>query len=544
MRSHAQPRLWPLALLLAVAGGVLAYLWLVADVIRQVRIMGTLATTAAAGLLGLLWLLLLAGLSRRARLALAVAVAGAGAAASQAVRFRGVSGDLVPVLAWRWSEVAPSPLPAAPPGPLPSAGATAPAVPSSPPDLPLRAEPAPAVSPTAPADLAPAPNDADYPQFLGPHRNGVLPGPRLHRDWASQPPREVWRRAVGPAWSSFAVASGQAVTQEQRGEEEVVVSYDLATGEVRWFHADRARYATAIAGEGPRATPAISGGRVFTMGATGRLNALALADGRLLWTRDVAAEDGAPALEWGRSGSPLAVGDLVVVNVGAGQGKSLVAYHASTGEVRWSAGHDRPSYSSPLLAELVGRTQVVVLNQGSVAGHDPTTGALLWEHPWPREQPSVSQPLPLPGDLLLVSAGYGVGSKLLALSRGGDGGLSASLRWESPRLKSKFANMVAHAGSVYGLDDGVMVCLDPETGERRWKGGRYGHGQVLLVGALLLVLTEHGDLVLLEPDPRGPRELTRFTVLEGKSWNPPALAGRLLLVRTEREAACYELPVE
>jgi outer membrane protein assembly factor BamB len=185
----------------------------------------------------------------------------------------------------------------------------------------------------------------------------------------------------------------------------------------------------------------------------------------------------------------------------------------------------------------------VVLNGASVSGHDPATGAVLWEHPFPREQPNVAMPLPLGADRLLVSVGYGGGSKLYRVGETG-GELRATLEWESPRLKSKFANLVLHGGFLYGLDDGVLTCLDPASGERRWKSGRHGHGQLLLVAGLLLVQTEEGELVLVDPSPDAYRELTRFAALDGKTWNPPALAGALLLVRNDREAAAYELPVE
>jgi outer membrane protein assembly factor BamB len=233
----------------------------------------------------------------------------------------------------------------------------------------------------------------------------------------------------------------------------------------------------------------------------------------------------------------------VVVIAGGSGGRRLVAYDAATGERAWSSGEGSASYSSPMLATLAGRRQVVVLNAASVSGHDPATGAVLWEQPFPREQPNVALPLVLGPDRLLVSAGYGVGSKAYRLAEAG-GGVAASLEWESPRLKSKFANLVLHEGYVYGLDDGVLTCLDPANGERRWKAGRHGHGQLLLVAGLLLVQTEEGELVLVEPSPEAYRELARFPVLEGKTWNPPALAGSTLLVRNDREAAAYELPVE
>ena len=231
------------------------------------------------------------------------------------------------------------------------------------------------------------------------------------------------------------------------------------------------------------------------------------------------------------------------MSAGGPNGRSLVAYDAASGQPVWAGGKDRASYSSPRLFEVAGRPQVVVFNARSLAGHDPETGALLWEQEW-AFGPNVAPPVLLPGDRILVSIGYGVGSKVYHIAPGPDASLESRLEWESTRLKSKFANLVVYEGYVYGLDDGVMVCLDPATGERRWKGGRYGHGQLLLVEDLLLVQAEEGEIVLLEPSPDAPRELTRFTALEGKTWNPPALAGALLVVRNEREAAVYELPVQ
>ncbi|HSB60598.1 MAG TPA: PQQ-binding-like beta-propeller repeat protein, partial [Vicinamibacteria bacterium] len=192
---------------------------------------------------------------------------------------------------------------------------------------------------------------------------------------------------------------------------------------------------------------------------------------------------------------------------------------------------------------LAGRPQVLIFNRASVAGHDPETGAVLWEQPWPAEQPNVTAPLPLPGDRVLLTASYGIGAKLYEVGRGDDGALAARLLWESPRLKSKFANVVVHGGFVYGLDDGVLTCLDPATGDRRWKGGRYGHGQIVLAGDLLLVQTEEGEAALVEASPDAHRELSRFPVLRGKTWNPPALAGAVLVVRNDQEAAAYELPL-
>jgi outer membrane protein assembly factor BamB len=284
-------------------------------------------------------------------------------------------------------------------------------------------------------------------------------------------------------------------------------------------------------------------GRVYALGATGRLHALDLGSGRHLWSRDILDDNDAKSPEWGKSCSPLVVDGLVVVRAGGSGGKSLVAYDSATGEIVWQAGDDRSAYASPFITTLAGARQIVILNARSVAGHDPADGRVLWSYPWPGGQPNVAQPVPLPGDRLLISVGYGVGSKLFELRPGSDGSLEVELIWESTRLKAKFTNPVFYDGFVYGLDDGILVCLDPETGKLRWKRGRYGHGQTILVDDLLLVQTEKGEIVLVEPTPEELRELTRFRVMDGKIWNSPALAGPYLLVRTEQEAALFELPL-
>jgi len=543
-----RPRFWPAALVLLIGALAIARIWLVGDAIRQWQMLQTIVTAIVVVILLIAWLAFASRLPRRRRL-VGVALALAALALVPAFfRIRGVTGDLRPIVEPRFGRAAALPEPAPPPPAAndPEAAVATPAtsgVVAAVAPAPAAAAAAGSAAPSPVAAVPVAPDLPAFPQFLGPTRDAVLPEPRLARDWTKHPPRRLWRQPLGQSWSGFALAGGIAVTQEQRGDEERVVAYDAGSGRPLWSHADRARYETVIAGIGPRATPTIDGRQLYAMGATGILNALDLASGKRLWSRDVVKETDAVIPEWGRSCSPLVVDGRVVVIAGGSRGRRLVAYDAVSGEPVWAAGEGGASYSSPTLVTLAGRRQLVVLNGASVSGHDPATGAVLWEHPFPREQPNVAMPLLLGPDRLVVSAGYGVGSKAYRVADEG-GVLRATLEWESPRLKSKFANLIVHQGFVYGLDDGVLTCLDPANGERRWKSGRHGHGQLLLVAGLLLVQTEEGELVLVDPSPEAYRELTRFQALDGKTWNPPALAGSLLVVRNDREAAAYELPVE
>jgi len=394
----------------------------------------------------------------------------------------------------------------------------------------------------------------DFPGFLGPERSAAVDFVTLARDWGAEPPERLWRQPIGEGWSGFAVVGGYAVTQEQRGERELVTCYAVESGELVWSTATEGRYELLIAGTGPRATPTIAGGRVFAQTALGTLLALDGSSGEILWRHDLSAEYGLTPEEetatvvYGRAASPLVTGTKVIVPAGGAEGRrrSLVAFDAATGELLWEGGDEQLSYASPAVATLVGREQVLVMNEDSVAGHDPATGAELWSFPRPGRtgaDPNASQPVPVPPDRVFVSKGYGLGAALLSLTE--DDPIDVEEVWASRRaLRTKFTNVAVFEGHVYGLSDGILECVALETGERVWKRGRYHHGQILRVRDLLLVLSEDGELVLVDTDPAGDgRVLGRFQALEGKTWNTLALRRDVLLVRNAEEAAAYRLPL-
>ena len=382
---------------------------------------------------------------------------------------------------------------------------------------------------------------ADWPGLRGPHRDGSLPGLRIGTDWSTSPPTELWRRPIGPGVSSFAIAGGLLYTQEQRGEDEMVVCYDLTTGEPVWTHRDAARFWDSHVDAGPRATPALGDGRVYTLGATGTLNALDAVDGSLAWSRNAAADTDAKLPTWGFVGSPLVVDDLLVVQVGG-----LVAYDLATGEPRWF-GPAGGSYSSPHLLTLDGVRQVLIVKHTGVVSVRPADGELLWEHPWPGI--GIMQPaLTSDGELLISMVNDGaqpIGTRRLAVSRSADG-WSVGERWTSNRLKPSFSDVVVHQGYAYGFDGRFLTCIDVEEGDRKWKGGRYGSGQLLLMPDqdLLLAVSEQGEVALVEASPDAFTELARLPAVEGKTWNQPALVGHVLLIRNGQEMVAYQLTLD
>jgi outer membrane protein assembly factor BamB len=392
----------------------------------------------------------------------------------------------------------------------------------------------------------------DYPAFLGGRAWAEVEGVALDPDWKQRPPRLLWKQPIGAGWSGFAVVGDYAVTQEQRGEEELIVCYEARTGKVAWTHSDSVRWdprgSGALGGIGPRATPTIHQGRVITQGATGLLNCLDAATGKLLWSHDTLAEHDADQLMWGKAGSPLIVDDRVVVSVGA-PGASLVAYDVATGSVAWKAGSQRSSYATPVLTELLGVRQILVTNEGFVTGHRADDGQVLWEVSRPSLSDSSaasSNPTPIADDCVLLTKGYGLGGEVIKLSRQGKS-FSAETAWKNPAvLKTKMSNVVVREGFAYGLDEEMLQCVDLQTGRPRWKKRRrpeFGYGQVTLVGDALVVLSEGGEVILAEATPKKYVELASMPAIEGITWNTPAIAGNLLLVRNAEEAAAFELPV-
>lgn len=396
---------------------------------------------------------------------------------------------------------------------------------------------------TEPVDLSET-TPQDYPQFLGPNRLGFRDGAALDPDWDARPPQLLWRQRIGEGWSSYAVVGNFALTQEQRGEQELTVCYELLTGKERWAHAEDTRYVSPISGDGPRSTPTVVEGRVYTCGGDGILCCLDGATGDLLWRHDLLREYGTNNNEFGYSCSPLVYEGRVIVSTGGQTGPTLAAYDELDGTLIWQTpAQDQMGYASPSVFTLCGRPQLIILNHPGPTGYDPDNGEKLWEYPWPGNESKVSQILPWKDDQVFVSSGYGGGSGLLQLETSPSGNITVEELWHSNAMKTKFTTAIIVDGHAYGLDNGILSCIEVETGKKRWKRGRYGHGQVILINDLLLVTGEFGEVALVKAQPDSFLELTRFDALEGKTWNYPVLTGDLLLVRNDREAACFRLPL-
>jgi outer membrane protein assembly factor BamB len=423
------------------------------------------------------------------------------------------------------------------------AAASTPSPPTAPPAPvapALASTPQPTVPTAVPsAGVAPPPYWTD---FRGPARDGVYRERRISFDWPAKGLTPVWKQPVGGGYASFVTARGRAFTIEQRGAQEVVAAYDAATGRELWTTAWTAKFRELMGGDGPRATPSWHDGRVYALGGAGELRALEEATGRTIWRTNILEDAGATNLQWGMSAAPLVVDDTVVVLPGGRGGQSVVAYNRSTGQRAWAALDDQASYSSPMLVTLGGVRQIVIFTAGRLAGIRPAGGELLWEFPWKTQYDiNASQPLILGSNRVFISTGYGSGAALIELTPGSDGRFAVREIWRTNRMKNQFTSSVAHEGFIYGLDEAILACIDAATGELKWKGGRYGYGQVMLADGHLIVLSEEGDLALVRATPERHTELVRFPALEGKTWNHPAMSDGVLLVRNINEMAAFDL---
>ena len=333
----------------------------------------------------------------------------------------------------------------------------------------------------------------------------------------ASPPVELWRRPIGPGWSSFAVRGDRFYTQEQRGDDEVVACYSLTTGEPLWGHRDAARFWESNGGAGPRGTPTLANGRVYTLGATGILNALDADDGAVVWSRNAGADAAKEVPGWGFSSSPLVVDDVVIV---AAEGK-LAAYEAATGEPRWFGPDGRSGYSSPHLMTIDGVTQVVLMSGAGATGVAPADGKVLWQYPLPSGSRIVQPAMTADGDVLVSDGDFGAGNHMrrLAVARG-PAGWKSEERWSSTGLKPQLHDFVVHRGHASAS---TAASSRPSTSPTVSASGRAAASArpvVLLPDQdLLLVLSEQGELALVKAAPDQFTELARFPAISGKTWN-------------------------
>lgn len=414
----------------------------------------------------------------------------------------------------------------------------------------------------------------DFPQFLGAERDGRVLGIELAEDWDRSQPKLIWKQPVGEGWSGFAAVNGFAVTQEQRGELECVTCYRISDGELMWIYSAARRHEDrlGLGKVGPRATPTIDEGLVYTMGGTGILDCIDGRNGQLVWSADIpqlvgitgsqtfnsrglsfTEEDS--SLVWGRAGSPLIYENLVIVPAGKpatidGQSAAtMIAFEKSTGKEIWRGGNRMISYGSPTVATLLGKPQILLIAEDHAVGHDPISGIELWSHSRPGnsgQDANCSQVTPISDRQLLFSKGYNLGGEVVELVSADDDGpvQVTSIAQDRRVLKTKLTNPVIKGNYAYSLSDGFLECTEVPSLKRQWKQrGRFGNGQLLLVADKLLIHTEDGELVLAKADPQKYQPLGTIKTISGTCWNTICMYKNLVLVRSEKEMACFELPV-
>lgn len=383
---------------------------------------------------------------------------------------------------------------------------------------------------------------ADWPQFLGPDRNGVYSGPPLATSWPATGPRVVWKKRVGAGFAGPVVAGNRLILFHRVAREEVVESLDAPTGMPQWRYAYPTAYRDDFGfDEGPRAVPVVANGRVYTFGAEGQLSAIDLATGRLVWNVDTVRQFGVRKGYFGAAGSPLVEDGRVMANVGgklAGQSGTkdagIVAFNADTGAVLWTATNHEASYSSAVGATIGGQRRAVFFTRDGLVGLEPATGRVVFEKRWrSRSAASVNAATPLVvGDLIFVSATYETGAAVLRVQ-----GSQLTELWSGDEaLSNHYATAVHHNGILYGFHgrqeyNPSFRAVDLKTGAVKWSTDQFHAGSVTLAGDQLLIVRETGELVLAAATPQAFRPIARAQILPATVRSFPALSDGFLYVR-------------
>lgn len=397
----------------------------------------------------------------------------------------------------------------------------------------------------APAVAGPGSSEgtsSDWPQWRGLHRDAISSEKGLIDRWGEAGPRVAWRAPVGEGFSSVSVAGGRLYTSWDEKGSQLLVCLDARTGEERWRRAIGGSF-THHYGNGPRVTPLVDEGRVFTVGTQGRLVALDRMSGKLLWQRDLVKEFGAVLPSYGYASSPLAVGDKLVIEAG-GKNATFIAFDKKTGEVAWTSGTDSPAYSSPIAISLGGVEQVVFWSAHGLRSVAADDGKALWRHEWETFCPVTGDPLNtgtpifVPPNRIFISSGSG--AAVIQVSRARET-FEVEQIWTSDEMRSDVNTSLLLGQYIYGFDRGILKCLDVRTGEVRWKARGFQRGSLIAADGKLIVLGEGGNLAFVEASPKGFVQRSTAQILSGRSWTSPSLAGGRLFLRNHEEIVCLDV---
>ncbi|MCI0691965.1 PQQ-like beta-propeller repeat protein [candidate division KSB1 bacterium] len=390
----------------------------------------------------------------------------------------------------------------------------------------------------------------DWPQWRGPNRDGISTETGLLKSWPANGPKIFWKKAIGDGFSAVSVVGDRLYTAYTVGDNEVLFCLNANDGNERWRFRLNKNFIDEY-GNGPRATPTVDNGVVYAMGSFGMLYALEAINGRKRWEVDLHKEFGHPkqrnygnaeqGADRGYSSSPLIEGDLLITNVGRQPSKTIVAFNKHTGKLIWTSQTAERTFASPIAASTHGKRHLIGFTGEAVVGLSPQDGKELWKFPWSNlYYLNIATPVFLPPDKVFVSCGFDQGAVLLKISSTGNG-WTAQKVWSTRRLKNELSSSIFYQDHLYGFDNTVLKCLDAGAGEEKWRTGGLGQGSLILADQHLIVLSEKGELALIEATPSAYKEKARAQILSGKCWTMPVLAGGKLYLRNQKEMVCLDM---
>lgn len=388
----------------------------------------------------------------------------------------------------------------------------------------------------------PYPNHHDWPQWRGPNRDGISKETGLLKTWPAAGPAVVWRVQLGEGFSSIALVNGYAYTMFSKGNDEHLVCFDATNGNEKWRFCTDDKYRNSW-GNGPRVTPTVSGGYVYTVSANAKLYALDAKTGARLWQHDLPKEFGGYVPDLGYSNSPLVEGDLILVTGCGGQDQSIIAFNRKDGRLVWSSYHGHPGYSSPIMISAHNIRQAFFFTGSTIVALAPNDGAFLWKYPWTsNDYENTATPVFIPADKLFFSSAHPreEGTTVLKIKTA-DGKLSVAPVWQNNVMQLHFASAVLHGDFLYGTDRYILKCIDARIGGQKWQQRGFGEGSLIFVDGHLLVLGTSGNLALVEATPEAYKEKAAAQILRGRCFTPPAFSQGRLYLRNETEMVCLDL---